>query len=92
MSQKLEPLLHSHITEGLPPSHPRAEDNIFCDGRECQYGPLQLHSANNECLRTWFETGRGNFCWVCFGNQDGDRDADVEFLDEAWAYKPWLAV
>jgi hypothetical protein len=56
-----EPVIHSQITDELPEGHPLAFEHLEC--RAC--GEL-IHSANNECMQTWVETGRGGFCLRCF--------------------------
>ncbi len=56
-----EPLLHSHITDELPPDHPLAHERVYCD--RCQ---TLLHLQTNSCMRTWIESGCGNFCVRCF--------------------------
>jgi hypothetical protein len=56
-----EPLIHSGITDLLPDDHPLAYTSISCQ----QCGGL-LHAFNNECMQTWVETGKGNFCLSCF--------------------------
>lgn len=65
-----EPLIHSHITDGLPNSHPLAYESVNCAAC-CE----SLHAANNECMQTWVESGRGNFCLACFA-------VDGEVLDD----------
>ncbi len=60
MNEK-EPLIHSHITDLLLDEHPLAYKNVFCD--ICKD---MLHAANNECMSTWVESGKGNFCLLCF--------------------------
>lgn len=57
----LEPLLHTHVVDGLPDGHPLASERVHCD--RCEE---LLHSQRNSCMRTWIETGRGNFCIRCF--------------------------
>ncbi len=57
----IEPLLHSNVADGLPADHPLAATRVFCD--RCQ---TLLHLQSNSCMRTWLETGRGNFCLRCF--------------------------
>ena len=56
-----EPIIHSHIEDGLPDDHPFADDEVFC--KTCNE---MLHAANNECMRTWVETGDGYYCIDCF--------------------------
>lgn len=57
-----EPQIHSHITDGLDPDHPLANQQVNC--RRCKQ---QVHSFVNECMQTWVETGKGDFCMYCFG-------------------------
>jgi hypothetical protein len=56
-----EPLIHSHILDVLPDSHPLSGSVVVCDRCEAS-----LHMSNNECMQTWVETGIGNFCLKCF--------------------------
>ena len=56
-----EPLLHSHVTDALAPGHPLAGARVYCD--RCD---ALLHMQTNSCMRTWIESGRGNFCVRCF--------------------------
>jgi len=58
-----DPVLHTHVEDILPSGHPLAFQHISCDGPKC--GKL-LHSANNECMQSWIETGMGNYCLPCF--------------------------
>lgn len=55
-----EPLIHSHITDGLPDTHRLARVSVHCD--ECEH---TLHSETNECMQTWLETDWGNYCTHC---------------------------
>ena len=56
-----EPLLHSHVVDRLPDAHPLARARVRCDRCESL-----LHLSSNSCMRTWVETGQGNFCVRCF--------------------------
>jgi hypothetical protein len=56
-----EPLLHSHVADRLPDDHPLARSRVRCDRCESL-----LHLPSNSCMRTWVETGHGNFCVRCF--------------------------
>ena len=56
-----EPIIHSHITDGLSKNHSLAYEEVFC--KKCNQ---MLHAPNNECMCTWFETDLGNFCSKCF--------------------------
>lgn len=61
-SEKMtEPLIHSHITDGLPDNHAMAFENVSCE--DCS---VLVHSSNNECMTTWVEAGDGDFCLSCF--------------------------
>jgi hypothetical protein len=73
-----EPLVHSHIEDGLPPDHPLAEKQVPCAGELGGCGKL-LHAWNNECMRTWVETGLGNYCLWCFAK------LSREMVDTPWA-------
>lgn len=61
-----EPIIHSHITDGLEENHPLAYDSVYCD--KCK--KEMLHCFNNECMQTWFETDKGNFCTKCYKIKD----------------------
>jgi hypothetical protein len=56
-----EPLLHSHVGDTLADDHPLARTRVYCD--RCE---TLLHMQTNSCMRTWIETGQGNFCVRCF--------------------------
>jgi hypothetical protein len=56
-----EPLVHSHVTGALAPDHRLAHARVYCDRCEAL-----LHLQSNSCLRTWIESGRGNYCVRCF--------------------------
>ena len=58
-----EPKIHSHITDSLEACHPLAFKNVFCSNNNCKE---MVHAFNNECMQTWVETGKGNFCILCF--------------------------
>lgn len=79
-----EPKIHSHIEDELPEDHPLAYESVWCDG-DC--GRL-VHAGNNECMRTWVETGRGNLCLWCFCQQaekvtyPGSDDVGYVLFDE----------
>jgi hypothetical protein len=55
-----EPLIHSHFEDGLPDNHLLAHQQITCS--KCR---VLVHARNNECMQTWIETYRGNFCTAC---------------------------
>ena len=56
-----DPVLHSHVSDELPPMHPLAFKALYCV--ECRE---MLHASNNECMQTWVETGNGHYCLYCF--------------------------
>lgn len=62
---KSEPILHTHISDTLPPSHPLANNSVYCS--KCT---KPLHAFNNECMSSWVETDVGNFCLQCFSKID----------------------
>ena len=64
-----DPVLHTHIEDMLPDHHPLAFQQVRCDSKvRCEQWQERalLHAANNECMQTWVETGKGNFCLSCF--------------------------
>ena len=63
---KIDPILHSHISDMLPELHPLAYEHLNC--KHC--GEL-VHAANNECMQTWIESGEGNYCLSCFSRIGG---------------------
>jgi hypothetical protein len=69
-----DPRLHSHVEDALPENHPSATTTVYCRG--CG---VMLHASNNECMQTWIESGKGNFCIKCFAALD-----DVEGLDDEY--------
>lgn len=68
-----EPLLHTGITDTLPDAHPLAWTAVGCDNVSCSE---LLHASNNENMRGWVETGRGNYCLRCF--QIIEETEDIE--------------
>ncbi len=64
--ERVEPVVHSHITDVLPEDHPKAypeeTDGLFC---EC-CGEM-VHAINNECMQTWIEWAGHVCCGKCFG-------------------------
>jgi hypothetical protein len=56
-----EPRLHSRVTGRLPDDHLPATRRVSCE--RCE---TILHKQNNSCVRTWLETGNGNYCLYCF--------------------------
>lgn len=71
-----EPLIHSDIEAELPAVHPLAHDTINC----ATCGNM-LHHCINENMRTWVETGKGNYCLRCFAALP-----DVEAIGEEDGY------
>ena len=69
-----EPLIHSHITDKLPVDHPKAFETLFCKG--CS---AMIHAVNNECMRTWVESGQGNYCLKCFAALPDADWIDIEY-------------
>lgn len=63
--QIVDPVLHSHIEDVLPDKHKLASTNVYC----CVCNEM-LHCENNECMQTWIETGKGNYCIRCFAGLD----------------------
>lgn len=72
LSKPREPLIHSYITDRLDDSHPLAWKSLRCKMCDCH-----LHTLN-ECMRPWVETGKGNYCLMCFAKVDGDVEDDIE--------------
>lgn len=70
----IEPLIHSHIMDSLLDEHYLAYTHVLCHG--C--GGL-LHAGNNECMQTWVETGKGNFCLPCFARLQDASALDDDF-------------
>jgi hypothetical protein len=66
-----EPRIHSHVTGRLPDTHPLARSRVSCERCESL-----VHLASNSCVRTWIETGRGNFCLPCFAVVAGGATRD----------------
>lgn len=60
-AEPIEPRLHSHITGCLADRHRLATQRVSCERCEAI-----LHLADNSCVRTWVESGRGNYCLYCF--------------------------
>jgi hypothetical protein len=81
-----EPRLHSHVTDRLPTGHPLAFTRVYCD--RCE---TLLHMQTNSCMRTWIESGRGNYCVRCFVvvagglSPDDTRLSGVDCLGRAFA-------
>ena len=78
-----EPQIHSHVTDTLPDNHPLAWVWVMCDN-SCS---ILLHSPN-ECMTTWVETGKGNFCLPCFVElvrEEGKYPCKAwEVLEDEW--------
>jgi len=75
-----EPIIHSHITDILDEDHPLADTTIYCD--KCKE---MLHASENECMQSWIETGKGNFCLTCFSKMILIMEYNV--LEEEWGLK-----
>lgn len=58
---RIEPIVHSHITDCLPEDHKLAFTSVYCD--KC--GEM-VHAFNNECMQTWLEVDGKNLCTKCF--------------------------
>lgn len=91
-----EPLLHSHITDGLPVDHPLAHKQVHCD--RCK---KLVHCEINECMQTWLETEAGNFCARCMpldeallgprpSLNDGFKFEQTDRLEAHRAVERWL--
>lgn len=59
-----EPVIHSHIEDGLPKDHPLASTSIRC----LTCGEM-VHCENNECMTTWVECNAGAYCLQCFAKE-----------------------
>jgi hypothetical protein len=68
-----DPIMHTHVSDKLDDTHPLAFHSIEC--RRCHE---TLHAFNNECMQTWVETGKGNYCIFCFVAQTG-ASVDEEY-------------
>lgn len=86
-----EPKIHSHLTDKLPESHPLAYTSIGC--KICT---TPLHVSHNECMGTWIETGKGNFCFNCFietlKKENEEQRGEPKFalsviVDQEWELK-----
>lgn len=79
-ARRAEPRIHSHVTDRLPDRHPLARTRVRCDRCESL-----LHLQSNSCVRTWVETGPGNFCIHCFvlaaGGATPDQRAELAGVD-----------
>ena len=69
-----DPILHSHIEDGLPDDHRLAWECVHCNVCACM-----VHAGNNECMSTWVETGKGAYCIKCFAGIQ-----DVEALEDEY--------
>jgi hypothetical protein len=67
----VEPRIHSHVTDCLPDRHPLARSRVRCDSCDSV-----VHLQSNSCMRTWVETGSGNFCLRCFVSAAGGATPD----------------
>jgi hypothetical protein len=59
--RRSEPRLHSRVIGRLPDDHLLATSRVSCE--RCE---TTLHEQNNSCVRTWVESGQGNYCLYCF--------------------------
>jgi hypothetical protein len=66
-STRTEPQLHSNISDQLPANHQLATRRVSCERCEAI-----LHLQTNQCVRTWVESGRGNYCLYCFAVAVGE--------------------
>lgn len=55
-----EPVLHSHVTDGLPDDDPRSMEVVAC----LQCGQM-VHCMPNECMTAWADTEDGPMCLDC---------------------------
>lgn len=70
-----EPRIHSHIVDCLPDDHNYAFVSVYCK-RCCE----MVHAFNNECMQSWVECGRGEYCLSCFIHVAGDVAVLVDDL------------
>jgi hypothetical protein len=84
-----EPRFHSHITDRLADGHRLATQRVSCERCEAI-----LHLEDNSCVRTWVETGRGNYCLYCFlvaagglARDHAGRLGEVDRLSASFALK-----
>jgi hypothetical protein len=56
-----EMVFHGRITDGLPETHPLANEQIYCV--RCD---ALVHAFNNECMRDWVEFKYRALCYPCF--------------------------
>jgi hypothetical protein len=83
----LEPQLHTHVLDGLPDTHPLAFRRVMC--ARCN---TPIHLQSNGCMRTWVESGRGNFCLRCFVLVAGGLSPDETRLAGADCLPPAFGV
>ena len=84
----IDPVLHTHVEDLLPDSHRLASETVYCQFGGCG---MMLHCENNECMTTWVETGKGNFCLKHFTQllqTQGSLDDDwgLEELKTVWTF------
>lgn len=78
-----EPLIHSHITDCLDEDHPFTK--LACNNTpvvDCDNCNEMLWHYN-ECMQTWVETGKGNYClrcWISILSETGQ----MCMLDDEW--------
>jgi hypothetical protein len=69
--RRSEPRLHSRVIGPLPDDHLLATRRVSCE--RCE---TILHKQNNSCVRTWVESGQGNYCLYCFVVAAGELAPD----------------
>lgn len=86
-----EPIIHSHITDELPEDHPLSHESIECDKKGCV---REFHCWNNECMSTWIETGRGNYCFQCFVDilKEENEEFGMLVLEPEWGLPDVVSV
>jgi len=55
-----EPKIH-YVKDQLDATHPLAYKSL-----ECTVCREAIHAFNNECMQPWVESGKGNYCLLCF--------------------------
>lgn len=77
-ANRVDPVVHSHISKSLPSGHRLAHQNVIC--AKCHKA---VHSSQNECVSTWVETGRGDYCLWCFVM----HLTDLNVIDHTWGLR-----
>lgn len=86
-AERIEPRIWSHITDVLPDDHPLAWSTVYCV--TCERDGM-VHAANNECMTTWVETGKGAYCLPHFVDAvRNDQGSDNVFyvLEDHWGLR-----